>query len=78
MHSGQSDDWMDEIPSVVVDGLPPEEERIAGGYVVLQRPYGLLQWVRDYMPKIPEKYVLMSEPDHLFIKAPPLLATPTK
>jgi len=26
------------------------------------------------MPKIKEKYVLMAEPDHLFIRAPPLWA----
>lgn len=48
------------------------------GYVVLDRPYGLLQWVREYVDKIPERYILMSEPDHIFFLPPPLWATPTR
>ena len=35
-------------------------------YVVLNRPYALLQWVQQ--ATIPEKYVLMSEPDHLWLR----------
>ena len=35
-------------------------------YVVLNRPYALLQWIRQ--ATIPEKYVLMSEPDHLWLR----------
>lgn len=48
------------------------------GYVVLNRPYAFRQWVDKHLDKIPEKYVLMAEPDHLFIKPPPLLASPNK
>lgn len=32
---------------------------------VLNRPYAVLQWVREV--SIPERYVLMSEPDHIFL-----------
>ena len=42
------------------------------GFVVLNRPYAFAQWVERDMPSIPERYVLMSEPDHLFIRPPPL------
>jgi len=78
LHSGIEDEYMDEIPTIVVDPLPPEMDDIIQGYVVLNRPYGLLQWVQKYLDTFPEKYVLMSEPDHIFIKPPPLWATPTK
>jgi hypothetical protein len=78
LHSGVADEYMEEIPTVVVDPLPPEMDDIIQGYVVLNRPYGLLQWVQKYLDTFPEKYVLMSEPDHIFIKPLPLWATPTK
>ena len=42
------------------------------GYVVLNRPYAFLQWVQNHLSKIPEDYVLMSEPDHIFLKPLPL------
>ena len=45
---------------------------VAQGYVVLHRPYGLLQWVQKYARRLQEDYILMSEPDHLFLKLPPL------
>ena len=45
------------------------------GYVVLHRPYGLLQWVQRYADKLAEDYILMAEPDHLFLKLPPLWCT---
>ncbi len=38
-------------------------------YVVLNRPYAFVQWVQK--AKIPEKYVLMSEPDHIFLRPLP-------
>ncbi len=38
-------------------------------YVVLNRPYAFVQWVQK--AKIPEKYVLMSEPDHIFLRPIP-------
>ena len=42
------------------------------GYVVLNRPYAFLQWVQNFMPSIPEDYIFMAEPDHIFVKPPPL------
>lgn len=35
-------------------------------FVVLNRPYAFLQWVQK--ASIAERYVLMSEPDHVWIK----------
>ena len=64
---------MDEIPTAVVDKLPAGLDQ---GFVVLNRPYGFLQWVRRYLPHITEAYVLMIEPDYIFVRPPPLFATP--
>ncbi|GAB4823622.1 hypothetical protein N2152v2_010668 [Parachlorella kessleri] len=69
LHSGQADELMGEIPTVVVNPLPPEHPN--HGYVVLNRPYAFLQWVSQ--AAIPEKYVLMSEPDHIWLKPMPNL-----
>lgn len=45
----------------------------------LQRPYAVKQWLEGgYTKNIPEQYVLLSEPDHIFILPPPLWATPRK
>lgn len=66
---------MEEIPTAVVDKLPAGLDQ---GFVVLNRPYGFLQWVRRYLPHIREAYVLMIEPDYIFIRPPPLFATPTQ
>lgn len=77
--SGEALDGLEgEIPTVLVDNLPPELEAIAAGYVVLTRPYAFQQWARKALPSIPERYVFMAEPDHLFLRAPPLWATPTR
>ena len=38
---------------------------------MLNRPYAFLQWVTQ--ATIPEKYVLMSEPDHIWLKPMPNL-----
>jgi hypothetical protein len=67
--SGKADNLTDEIPTVVVDPLPPGVDR---GYPVLNRPFAFLQWVQKYMDQIPEDYILMAEPDHIFVKPPPL------
>lgn len=42
-------------------------------YVVLNRPYAFAQWVKK--ANIPEQYVLMSEPDHIFIRPLPNFMT---
>jgi hydroxyproline O-arabinosyltransferase len=69
LHSGKPDELMNEIPTFVAQPLPPE--KIPDGYVVLNRPYALLQWIQQ--AKIREKYVLMSEPDHIWLKPMPNL-----
>ncbi|GAB4823150.1 hypothetical protein N2152v2_010196 [Parachlorella kessleri] len=76
--SGRELDGLEkEMPTVLVDPLPPDLEQLAKGFVVLNRPYAFQQWVHKHMYSIPERYVLMTEPDHLFLTAPPLWAGPT-
>ncbi|KAK9797809.1 hypothetical protein WJX73_009693 [Symbiochloris irregularis] len=75
LHSGQADGLMAEIPTKVVEPLPPGIDK---GYVVLNRPYAFLQWSQKYLKDLEEDYVLMSEPDHIFLQPMPLWATPTK
>ncbi|CAK9218283.1 unnamed protein product [Sphagnum jensenii] len=70
LHSGKPDNVMDEIPTVVVDPLPEGEDR---GYVVLNRPWAFVQWLRK--ANIEEDYIMMAEPDHVFIKPLPNLAS---
>ena len=42
------------------------------GYVVLNRPYAFLQWVKGHVANLVEDYILMAEPDHIFLKPIPL------
>jgi len=69
LHSGEPDDLMDEIPTFVAQTLP--QGIVNDGYVVLNRPWAFVQWIEK--AKIPEKYVLMSEPDHVWLKPMPNL-----
>lgn len=69
LHSGKPDNLMDEIPTVVVDPLPAGLDR---GYIVLNRPWAFVQWLEK--AKIEEEYVLMAEPDHVFVRPLPNLA----
>uniref|UniRef100_A0A7N2LEA0 Hydroxyproline O-arabinosyltransferase-like domain-containing protein n=1 Tax=Quercus lobata TaxID=97700 RepID=A0A7N2LEA0_QUELO len=69
LHSGNPDNLMDEIPTMVVDPLPSGLDR---GYVVLNRPWAFVQWLQK--ATIEEEYILMAEPDHIFIKPLPNLA----
>jgi len=71
LHSERTDNLMDEIPSVVVDPLP---KGVDEGYVVLNRPYAIKQWLEKY--NFAEEYVFMTEPDHLYLRPIPLLAQP--
>jgi hypothetical protein len=70
LHSGQADDLMDEVPTFVAQPLPnsvvPHDE-----YPVLNRPYAFLQWIRA--TNISEEFILMSEPDHIFLRPIPNL-----
>ncbi|KAL0032623.1 hypothetical protein WJX77_011236 [Trebouxia sp. C0004] len=68
LHSGHPDELMDEIPSFVANPLPDENHK---GYVVLNRPYAFVQWLQG--AAITEKYVFMSEPDHIWLKPMPNL-----
>ncbi|XP_010557869.1 PREDICTED: uncharacterized protein LOC104826730 [Tarenaya hassleriana] len=70
LHSGNPDNLMDEIPTFVVDPLPPGLDR---GYVVLNRPWAFVQWLEK--ANIKEDYVLMAEPDHIFVNPLPNLAS---
>ncbi|KAK9154656.1 hypothetical protein Sjap_002136 [Stephania japonica] len=69
LHSGRHDNLMDEIPTFVVDPLPAGLDR---GYIVLNRPWAFVQWLEK--ATIEEEYVLMAEPDQVFIKPLPNLA----
>ncbi|KAF7836210.1 hydroxyproline O-arabinosyltransferase 3-like [Senna tora] len=69
LHSGNPDNLMDEIPTVVVKPLPPGLDQ---GYIVLNRPWAFVQWLEK--AKIEEEYVLMAEPDHIFVNPLPNLA----
>jgi len=69
LHSGKPDGLMDEIPTMVVDPLPEGKDK---GYIVLNRPWAFVQWIQR--AKIVEDYILMAEPDHVFVKPLPNLA----
>ncbi|CAM8949014.1 unnamed protein product [Rhodiola kirilowii] len=69
LHSGKPDNLMDEIPTFVVDPLPPGADL---GYVVFNRPWAFVQWLEK--AKIEEEYILMAEPDHIFLRPLPNLA----
>ncbi|CAL9109011.1 unnamed protein product [Musa acuminata var. zebrina] len=69
LHSGKPDSLMDEIPTFVVNPLPAGVDR---GYVVLNRPWAFVQWLEK--ATIEEEYILMAEPDHVFVRPLPNLA----
>lgn len=69
LHSGKPDNLMEEIPTFVVDPLPEGLDR---GYIVLNRPWAFVQWLER--ATIDEEYVLMAEPDHIFVNPLPNLA----
>lgn len=70
LHSGRGDQLMNEIPTFVVDPLPEGLDR---GYIVLNRPWAFVQWLEKAV--IDEEYILMAEPDHIFVNPLPNLAT---
>ncbi|XP_024021138.1 hydroxyproline O-arabinosyltransferase 3 [Morus notabilis] len=69
LHSGNPDNLMEEIPTVIVDPLPAGLDR---GYIVLNRPWAFVQWLEK--ATIEEEYILMAEPDHVFVRPLPNLA----
>ena len=68
LHDGKEDDLMEEIPTFVAKPLPSDR-----GYVILNRPWGVWQWLAR--TQIDEDSVLMLEPDYIFTKPMPNLAT---
>ncbi|ONK63595.1 uncharacterized protein A4U43_C07F16880 [Asparagus officinalis] len=69
LHSGNPDNLIDEIPTFVVNPLPSGMDR---GYIVLNRPWAFVQWLER--AHIEEDYILMAEPDHIFVNPLPNLA----
>ncbi|XP_010525938.1 PREDICTED: uncharacterized protein LOC104803643 [Tarenaya hassleriana] len=69
LHSGRPDSFMDELPTFVAHPLPSGMDQ---GYVVLNRPWAFVQWLRQ--AHIQEDYILMAEPDHIIVKPIPNLA----
>jgi len=66
LHTGEADDLMDIFPTVVVPKGPKPDE----GAPPIQRPPALIAWLEAAPPR--ERYVLMAEPDHIFVKPVPL------
>jgi hypothetical protein len=62
-----ADGLEDEIPTCIVDRLEDEL-----GFVVLSRPFAFVQFF-EKCPQIEEDFILMAEPDHLYIKPVPNL-----
>jgi hypothetical protein len=56
------DTLVDEIPTCVVDRLENEF-----GFVVLSRPNAFVEFF-EKCPEIEEEYILMAEPDHLYLR----------
>ncbi|CAL0315845.1 unnamed protein product [Lupinus luteus] len=73
LHSGSADQLMNEIPTFVVDPLP---DGMDSGYIVLNRPWAFVQWLEK--ADIEEEYILMAEPDHIFVNPLPNLASKTQ
>lgn len=73
LHCPYSDDIMHLVPSIQVQQLPAGIDR---GYGPMHRPWAFTQWLARM--HVPEQYILMTEPDYIFISPPPLLATPTQ
>ena len=67
LHSGSADDLVSEIPTFIAH--PLAGARGDAGYVVLNRPWAIVQWLEAAPPR--ERFVLMAEPDHLWRKPLP-------
>ena len=70
LHSERPDDIMHLVPTLLVRMLPEEMQR---GYAPMNRPWAICQFLAR--AQIAEEYILMTEPDHVFVRAPPLEAT---
>lgn len=70
LHATHADDIMHLVPSMVVQRLPPGVDR---GYGPMNRPWALSQFLSR--AAFAEEFILMTEPDHVFVAAPTLEAT---
>ncbi|GMJ07738.1 hydroxyproline O-arabinosylatransferase 1 [Hibiscus trionum] len=73
LHSGEPDEYMDEIPTFIAQPLPDGADQ---GYIVLNRPWAFVQWLQK--ADIKEDYILMAEPDHIIVKPIPNLSKPDR
>jgi hypothetical protein len=60
---------LNEIPTIIVDPLPPKSDRV---YVVFNKPWAIMKWLQK--DTIKEEYILMVEPGHVFVNPFPSLA----
>ena len=71
LHSKVDDVLSEEMHTVRVDPLDND-----GGYVVLSRPYAFNNFIAGgHLDKIEEEYILMAEPDHIFLRPLPNFVT---
>ena len=73
LHAAQHDDLFHLIPSILVKKLPAS---ILRDYPPMNRPWALCQFLARV--RIPEDYVMMTEPDHILVRPLPLEAGPGK
>lgn len=77
-HNGgrDSNSFDEEIPTFNVKEL---RGGMAGGYVVANRPYSMMQFVQhpDFRKVVTEDYVYIAETDHVLLRPLPNLATET-
>ena len=67
LHAARPDSLMHFLPTLRVRPLP---KAVLQEYPPMMRPWALCQFLSRV--KIPEEYIFMTEPDHLFVRAPPL------
>lgn len=74
---GTNDTLANEIPTFPVEQLKPGGcEMCDHGFVVLNRPYGFVQFVKSTRFRgLAEKFVFIVEPDHLLMRPPKNSAT---
>lgn len=66
LQSGKQDDLVEEVPTFIAKAYPEEHD-----YPPLERPYAIQQWVEQ--ADIPEQYVFLADPDHIFLRPLPNL-----
>lgn len=76
LHSGREDDLAALIPTVIVDLLPRRFATVVKAAPSLERPHAVRQWLQLHGAALPERYLLLLEPDMLLRSPPPLWATP--